>query len=216
MIINIAILTLATGATLTGFYGDKVTKSPSSKWFVRRITWLGWTFLLCVALGFSCGVYKEVVSFEGQANSAYSSFFPLVHDLTGYSQTQWNKMISYRLSLRFLLQKMYWDVLGKGARDLESMESMEYELGQTGALSNDLCGDLDLLRQHTQSAEWASGQKLVDTNADWVRSNGDRVLKELNAAAEKAKSGALVAYPQSTCGVKPGAARPFGPRGSEF
>jgi len=74
MMLNIIIMTLATGATLTGFYGDKVKKGDSSSWFVSRITWLGWSFLVCVTLGFSFGVYKEVVSFEGQANSVYSSF----------------------------------------------------------------------------------------------------------------------------------------------
>jgi len=198
MPINIYIIAMATAATLAGFFGKTFDDKAEHKRLIKRITLRGWAYLMFVVVGFGLSIYKERTSFEGQVGSVDPNFYPLVSQVTGYSRDEWTKVISYRMSLRFLLQKLYAKVFPGEPRP-DSMEVMLNRLAHNGTISDNFCSQLDYLRFYTFSAEWGSGQEPGPTVLNWFRSNADSTLKQLAGTVDVPLH--LSANPSTACGT---------------
>jgi hypothetical protein len=184
---------LATFALLTavnGFFGETVEKftSDNPKQLLRRIRLPGWSFLLLSILTFSLGTYKTLHSFEARMHSAYPKFEDIVDQRTGHSLDDWEKFMSYRVTLRFELQQIYEKVF-PGRKRPDSMQLTLQELGQRGAIPSSLCQSLDYIRWNTYYVEYGtegpSPQELATVRKDALDALPKlaRISKEINVQA---------------------------------
>ncbi len=206
MELNLALLIVGTLIALTGFAGKKVKEPdpehPPLEPLIRRIRPLGWAFLVLTVIGLSLGVYKEATSLDGRLRSVYPDFGDLVRAETGHSQKDWSMYMSYRISLRFIIQHLYRKVIGPPGPSA-SMESMLRELGQRGAINDDICRRLDFIRWNTFAVEWGVVEGPSPTKLATVQADVNDALRSLSDLSKRIDVKALQPNVNSVCGKKP-------------
>lgn len=186
--INLTSLLLGFFVALTGFDGERVIKRRDApegrRALLMRIRPLGWAYLVALSAVLGLNVYKELRSLDRHLRLGYPHFYSLVEDVTGYRQDEWTELFSYRLSMRFMLQKLYR--LTVGAHPPESIQRMLTELAKREAISEDLCARLDRIRWHTYGTEWGvaggQGRSHVRPDSQLARETLDELAKQVEAA----------------------------------
>jgi hypothetical protein len=181
--LTISILVLTTCIALTGFGGKHVRKNPEEQSLPRRVTIRGWVFLFLTAIVLGLSIWKQVRWNTSLSGQIVPNFYSLAEDITGYDKSQWNQYISMRMSLRFLLGKLY--KAHAGPQPPESMQAMLAELGRRGILGDDLCRDLDYIRYWTYSVEWGQGNEPTPTQLADVRNKAPSAINALEDLLEK-------------------------------
>jgi hypothetical protein len=177
MILNILLLIVAAAAALTGFAGKNVDETSSGP-IAKRIHLRGWVNLCLIAIALVLGIIKERTSFEGLVRNAYPSFYSAVEQTTGYDAAEWTQYISYRLTLRFLMQELF----KREHPDKQLPEALEQTLTTLvteGVITQSLCKKLNLIRVRTYTAEWARIPGPVPKQLAELRATARPALKEL-------------------------------------
>ncbi|MQM32911.1 MAG: hypothetical protein CRU72_00270 [Candidatus Accumulibacter phosphatis] len=120
---NYALLVLAFLIGATGLVGDKVAK-PDGRSLPARILPPGWIFIALSICTLILGLYKEHNSFAGQIRKIYPEFPAIVKQETKLSESEWTRNMSYRVSLRFLVQSLYRSVQGENPKPADSLQDL--------------------------------------------------------------------------------------------
>lgn len=109
--IAVSVLVLTAGIGLTGFGGKHVLDKPAKRAVMKRITWRGYTLLVLTATVLALNIWSEVRRESSLSGRLPEKFYELTENVTGYGQDEWNRYIAMRLSLRYLLGKLYKNTL---------------------------------------------------------------------------------------------------------
>lgn len=200
--VNAAMLLLASLTALTGLLGDKVSKPPDGTTRTRILP-AGWLFIFLTVATLAIGLYKEHTSFEGQIRSIYPNFWSIVEAETTHDERDWTRYMSYRVSLRFLLQRLYRIVEGHPPEPSTPLDVILKAIGERGALPDELCKELDFIRWHTFRSEWGLGDGGDPKQLAKVDDISPRALRELQKIVETIARDSIQPYPESICGRSP-------------
>jgi hypothetical protein len=112
------------------------------------------------------------------------NFYELTEDVTGYGEQDWNRYIAMRLSLRYLLGKLF-KVTFDTKEPPESITTMLVALTERRVVPEPLCEDIETIRDATYSIEWARGDQAVGTQLHHARTAAPEAFKELRALIAK-------------------------------
>jgi len=201
--VNASLLVLGFLTASIGLFGDKVAKEDGRA-FIARIRIPGWFFIALIIATLALGLHKERNSFEGQIRKVYPDFHTIVEQETTHSETDWTRYMSYRISLRFLTQRLYRLVKGNNPSPAASLKSLLKEMGSAGALDNNLCKDLDYIRWHTFRSEWGLGSGGTRDDLRRVDEIVPQALATLQKLTVSTVRDSLSPNPHSICGQDPG------------
>lgn len=201
MNINVALLALALITAITGLF-DKVSDEEGRP-FYKRLKLPGWVFILGVVSTFCLGYYKDTNSFEGHLRKVYPNFEAIVERDTNLPLIEWTKYMSYRVTLRFSVQRLYTILEGDPPEPSQSVRGLMENLGKRGALSDDLCRQLDFVRFNTFRAEWGIGDGGSSTQLEGVDSCAHQALLDLQKIVDTIAENRLTPNPSTVCGVDP-------------
>lgn len=203
-LLNAALALTGTAVTVVGFVMNlepATEKHRGLRSLLIRIKPIGWVFLALVLAALLLTLWKDRVSFEGQAKEMYPNFYQAVEDVTKYEPRMWNKYLSYRLSLRFLLQQVHRKTMNSPLP--EGMAQSMKVLGEAGVLSEGLCQRLDVIRYYTYTVEWATYEGPTMDQLAEVREVAHGALDELRSLTTKGMPVPAVARPVTSCGCPP-------------